>query len=162
MNLFDICLRMCYCNFRKIRDFWGEKMSINFETLIPYNKILESPEDVLDLVDENGQVILLKNNEPSYLIIRAKDAIQLTKLNEYNQYKETKYKLHEAMKIVLSETDDKIMHASDLADEIYLRGLYLKKDGTKAEYNQIRARCGHYPSLFEALPGNIIKLKAKI
>lgn len=63
------------------------------------------------------------------------------------------------MKLVLLATKDKIMHAADLADEIYKRRLYLKKNGEKAQYNQIRARCGHYPDLFEALPGNFIKLR---
>ena len=53
------------------------------------------------------------------------------------------------------------MHAAELADEIYRRRLYLKKDGSKAEYTQIRARCGHYPDMFEALPGNYIKLKGE-
>lgn len=52
------------------------------------------------------------------------------------------YTLHEAMKIVLSGAEDKIMHAAELADEIYRRRLYLKKDGSKAQYTQIRARCG--------------------
>jgi hypothetical protein len=42
------------------------------------------------------------------------------------------------------------------------RKLYLKKDGSKAEYTQIRARCGHYPDMFEALPGNLIRLKDKV
>jgi antitoxin Phd len=51
------------------------------------------------------------------------------------------------------------MHASELADEIYNRRLYLQKNGKKAQYTQIRARCGHYPDLFEALSGNVIKLK---
>ena len=42
----------------------------------------------------------------------------------------------------------------------YLRTYYKsKKDGSKAQYTQIRARCGHYPDMFEALPGNIIRLK---
>ena len=71
------------------------------------------------------------------------------------------YTLHEAMKIVLSEAENKTMHAAELADEIYRRRLYLKKDGSKAEYTQIRARCGHYPDMFEALPGNYIKLKGE-
>ena len=52
--------------------------------------------------------------------------------------------------------------AAELADEIYKRRLYLKKDGSKAEYTQIRARCGHYPDMFEALPGNLIRLKDKV
>lgn len=68
------------------------------------------------------------------------------------------YKLHEAMRIVLSEAENKTMKASDLADEIYKRKLYLQKDGGKAQYTQIRARCGHYPDVFEALQGNKIRL----
>ena len=60
---------------------------------------------------------------------------------------------------MLSEADNKTMHASELVDEIYKRKLYLQKNGKKAQYTQIRARCGHYPELFEALPGNYIKLK---
>lgn len=51
------------------------------------------------------------------------------------------------------------MHASKLADEIYERKLYLQKNGNKAKYTQTRARCGHYPDIFEALPGNYIRLK---
>ncbi len=50
------------------------------------------------------------------------------------------------------------MHASKLADEIFERKLYLQKDGEKAHYTQIRARCGHYPEYFEVLTGNNIKL----
>jgi len=134
-------------------------MSINLETLIPYNLIIESPDEVFDLVDEHGQVVLLQDNSPAYIIVKAENAIKIAKPNEHNQYKKTEYKLQEAMKIVLSETDGNKMHAADLAEAIYQRGLYFKKDGTKAEYNQIRARCGHYPNLFEPLPGNIIKLK---
>jgi antitoxin Phd len=63
------------------------------------------------------------------------------------------------MQIVLTEADNHTLHASVLADIIFERKLYTKKNGEKAQYNQIRARCGHYPDLFEALPGNYIKLK---
>jgi len=63
------------------------------------------------------------------------------------------------MRVVLQTAENKTLHASVLADEIFNRKLYLQKNGGKAQYNQIRARCGHYPNLFEALPGNIIKLK---
>lgn len=57
------------------------------------------------------------------------------------------------MKIVLSEAENKTMHASKLADKIFERRLYLQKNGNKAQYTKIRARCGHYPDMFEALPG---------
>lgn len=134
-------------------------MSINLDTLIPYNRIIESPDDVFNLVDEYEQVVLLQNNRPAYIITKAEAPIQLLKQHRNDQYK-IENKLHEAMEIVLRETEGNAMHAADLADVIYQKGLYFKKDGTKAEYNQIRARCGHYPHLFEALPGNIIKLRA--
>ncbi len=67
--------------------------------------------------------------------------------------------LHEVMKIVFLEAENGTMHAAKLADEIYNRRLYLQKNCKKSQYTQIRARCGHYPELFEALPGNYIKLK---
>jgi antitoxin Phd len=67
--------------------------------------------------------------------------------------------LQEAMEIVLKEVKAMKMHAAELSDKIYRRKLYLKKYGTQAMHNQIRARCGHYPEMFKALPGNIIQLK---
>lgn len=67
--------------------------------------------------------------------------------------------LHDAMRIVLEEAECHQMHAADLADAVYDRSLYLQRDGGKATYNQIRARVGHYPKMFEALPGNIIRLR---
>lgn len=51
------------------------------------------------------------------------------------------------------------MHASELGDEIYDYRLYLQKNWSKAMYTQISARCGHCPDLFDAPPGNYIKLK---
>ena len=67
--------------------------------------------------------------------------------------------LHEAMKIVLSQEKDKTLHASKLVDIIYNRKLYLKRNGKKANYYQIGARCRKYPGMFERLSGNYIKLK---
>ena len=69
------------------------------------------------------------------------------------------YTLQEAMRIVLLDAEDNKMHASELADAVYERGLYIQKNGEKAKYNQMRARCGHYPEMFEALKGNIIRLR---
>lgn len=134
-------------------------MSINLETLIPYDRIIESPEDVFDLVDAHGQVVLLRNNTPAYIVMKADTAAENMKPDGCNQSKKADYTLQDAMQLVLRETEGNQMHAADLANAIYQKGLYLKKDGSKAEYNQIRARCGHYPNMFEALPGNIIKLK---
>lgn len=134
-------------------------MSINLKTLVPYDRIVESPDDVFILVDAHGQVVLLRNNSPAYVILKAEAAADIMKPYERNQPKRAKYTLQEAMQLVLREAEGNQMHAADLAEAIYQKGLYFKKDGSKAEYNQIRARCGHYPNMFEALPGNIIKLK---
>ena len=71
----------------------------------------------------------------------------------------TTHTLQEAMKIVLSEAANQTLHASELADIIYDRKLYVQKNGEKAKANQMRARCGNYPEMFEALPGNYIRLK---
>lgn len=134
-------------------------MSINLETLVPFDRIKESPVDILNLVDEHGQVVLLRNNTPVYIVMKAENAAEFMKPDERHQYKKAGYTLQDAMQLVLRETEGNQMHAADLADAIYQKGLYFKKDGSKAGYNQIRARCGHYPNMFEALPKNTIKLK---
>lgn len=46
-----------------------------------------------------------------------------------------------------------------ITDEIYECRLYLKKNGNKAEYKQMTARCSRYSDMFEALLGNFIKLR---
>ncbi len=136
-------------------------MKINLETLIPYDRMIESPKDVFDMVDEQGHIVLLRNNMPAYILMNAEDAMEILKSSAFEKPTKTSMTLHEAMRIVLSETKNKQLHAADLADEIYRRGLYFKKDGSKAEYNQIRARCSHY-DMFETLQGNIIRLKDQI
>lgn len=135
-------------------------MSINLKALIPYDQMIESPGDVFDLVDAQGQVVLLRNNTPAYIVMRADAATEILISNENEKPLNPSLTLHEAMRLVLSDVEGNQMHAADLADEIYRRGLYRKKDGSKADYNQIRARCGHY-DMFDTLQGNIIKLKAK-
>jgi len=67
--------------------------------------------------------------------------------------------LHEAIRIVLSERNDKTLHASKLADIIYERKLYLRQDGGQAPSSQIRARCRDHPKLFEFIGGGNIRLK---
>lgn len=131
-------------------------MDIKIDSLIPFDTLRTDLEHVFSVVEKNGKVVLLKDNKPVYIVLKYDaQAIDIDSAPE----KEINYTLQEAMKIVLSEADNKTMHASKLADEIYERRLYLQKNGKKAQYTQIRARCGHYPDLFEALPGNHIKLK---
>jgi len=132
-------------------------MDIKIDSLIPFDSLKTNIEHVFSVVDKNGKVVLLKDNKPVYIVLKY-DGNNSTDA-EFVMQEMPNYTLHEAMKIVLSEAENKTMHAAELADEIYRRRLYLKKDGSKAQYTQIRARCGHYPDMFEALPGNIIRLK---
>lgn len=131
-------------------------MDVKIDSLIPFDTLRTDLEHVFTIVEKNGKVVLLKDNKPAYIVLKY-DAENMDAVNISDKH--SNYTLQEAMKIVLSEVENKTMHASELADEIYKRRLYLQKNGKKAQYTQIRARCGHYPELFEALPGNYIKLK---
>ncbi len=132
-------------------------MNIKLDSLIPFEKIKTDTDNVFDIVDRNGKVVLLKNDMPMYIIYKYESNLNLFESNISDN--SVNYTLQEAMKIVLLDAENKTLHAAELADQIYNRKLYLKKDGSKAQYGQIRARCGHYPHMFEALPGNYIKLK---
>jgi len=132
-------------------------VDIKIDSLIPYDSLKTNIEHVFSIVDKNGKVVLFKDNKPAYIVLKY-DENNLTDTG-IGMQEMPNYTLHEAMRIVLSEAENKTMHAAELSDEIYRRRLYLKKDGSKAEYTQIRARCGHYPDMFEALPGNYIKLR---
>lgn len=132
-------------------------MDIKINSLIPFGTLCTDLEHVFSIVEKNGKVVLLKDNKPVYIVLKYDESqdVDVVSMHENG----TNYKLHDAMKMVLSEVEGKKMHASELADEIYKRRLYLQKNCKKAQYTQIRARCGHYPQMFEALPGNFIKLK---
>jgi antitoxin Phd len=127
-------------------------MDISIESLIPFDILRADADYVFSIVEKNGKAVLLKDNKPFYIIIKydAANTIQTESAN---------HTLQEAMRIVLLDAENMTMHASKLADEIYDRKLYLQKNGDKAQYTQIRARCGHYPDMFEALPGNYIRLR---
>ncbi len=131
-------------------------MHISLDSLVPFEKLENDMPFVLGVVEKKGHVVLLKDNKPAYILIKYMEGIALPE--KVVEAKKSGYTLQEAMKVVLMEQGDQKMHAAKLADEIYERGLYYKKNGDKAQYNQIRARANNYPDLFEALPGNIIKL----
>lgn len=133
-------------------------MEVKLESLIPYEKLKIDVDSVFQIVEKNGKAVLLKENQPVYIIVKYEATMGLNETAE-NNITTSKYTLQQAMKIVLLEAEDHTMHAASLADEIFNRGLYLQKNGNKAQYNQIRARCGHYTDMFSALPGNNIKLK---
>lgn len=130
-------------------------MEININGLVPIEKALNETKSVFNTVDDMGKVVILKDNKPVYILIKYDENVET---ENKDAVVTSNYTLHEAMKIVLSEVDSRTLHASELADIIYERKLYVQKNGDKAQYNQIRARCGHYPDMFEALPKNYIKL----
>jgi antitoxin Phd len=131
-------------------------MDIKIDSLIPFDTLRTDLERVFSVVEKNGKAIILKDNKPAYILLKYDtQAIEVDTVPD----KQINYTLQDAMKIVLLEAENKTMHASKLAEEIYERKLYLQKNGKKAQYTQIRARCGHYPDMFEALKGNYIKLR---
>lgn len=137
-------------------------MEIKLETLVPFERIQEASEEVFKIVEQYGQAVLLKNNAPAYIIMKPQMAEESTaKKQAAFIQKPSLHTLQEAMRIVLRDAKDHQMHAAELADAVYERGLYLQKNGEKAKYNQMRARCGHYPDMFEALKGNIIRLRTE-
>ena len=117
---------------------------------------MNEAEAVFKTVDDIGKVIILKDNKPAYSLLKYEEN---TKIPVSSPATKAIYTLQEAMKIVLSDDTNQTLHASELADIIYDRKLYVQKNGEKAKANQMRARCGHYPEMFEALPGNYIRLK---
>jgi len=131
-------------------------MIFKLENLVPFEKIETDTEAVFQMVDVKDVVILIRNNQPRYII--QKYELGLVLPLKSRQVKS--YTLHEAMIVVLSETPNHTMHAAKLSDEIFNRGLYSKRDGSQAQYNQIRARCEQeqYKGFFDTLPDNMIRL----
>jgi hypothetical protein len=66
--------------------------------------------------------------------------------------------LHDAMVEVLKNNAVGMMRAGDLAAEINRQRLYRMRDGRPVEPQQIHARVGHYPQLFDK-EGTYIKLR---
>jgi len=45
-------------------------MELIFETLVPFEKLQEAPEEVFRIVEKYGRAVLLKNNAPAYIIMK--------------------------------------------------------------------------------------------
>lgn len=126
-------------------------MRIDTENMKSVEQFINDTKFILNEVDEFGQVLIIKDNKPAYILMKYDGQVLLPE-------SAPRLKLHEAMEKVLKEEPLQRLHAKDLADKIYEQGLYLKQDGTKAKASQIRARCNNYGHMFVALKGNIIKL----
>lgn len=134
-----------------------KSMDIRIDSLISFDALRTDFEHVISIVEKNGSVILLQDNRPVYILLKYNTDLDENIISTFEE--KIHYTLQEAMKIVLSDKPNRTMHASELADEIFDRKLYFQKNGKKAQYTQIRARCGHYLNMFESLPGNYIKLR---
>lgn len=115
---------------------------------------LNNVQDVLNLADKLGEVIILKDNKPTYRLTAIASTIDIN----LNKASRIRLDLWEAMDLVLSEQPENTMHAKEIAQEITKRELYFMKDGSPVTAVQIRARAGHKPEYFECLKGNYIKL----
>ncbi len=69
--------------------------------------------------------------------------------------------LHEAMATVLKDAPGGMMRAGDLAAQINGRGLYRMRDGRPVEAQQIHARVGQYPHVFDK-QGTFITLSSPV
>ncbi len=67
--------------------------------------------------------------------------------------------LHLAMAKVLETAGGDPVPARQIANEVAVRGLYVRQDGTRADYQQILLRAKKYPAMFEVTPSGI-KLKS--
>jgi antitoxin Phd len=66
--------------------------------------------------------------------------------------------LHEAMAVVLNDAPNFTASTSFLSDEIWERQLYWQKEGGKALPDQIILRARDYPTVFEIIDRNTIRL----
>jgi hypothetical protein len=69
-----------------------------------------------------------------------------------------KFTLHEAMAIVLKDAPNFTATINFLSEEIWERELYWQKNGDKAFPEQIFLRARKYPSIFEVIDRQTLKL----
>jgi len=131
-------------------------MEIDFSSLIPLDLLRTDLDYVLSLAHKKGKVILISENRPVFVLEKCELSEGASHYHESGNFETLT--LHEAMQIVLQDAPERTMHVAALADEIYKRRLYTKKNGGKAEYSQLRARCEQYKDLFTVLPKNYVKL----
>jgi antitoxin Phd len=145
-------------------------MEVLIESLMSYDEFLTNPIIAMEKVEELGKVIIIKNNRPMFILktfddLESNDESVNRDLSEQIQnHSRRPYRrsggntLREAVLEVFRNSEEDIMHVSDIADILYNEKLYTKRDGSKAHYTQVRAMCGQYPEEFITLPGNRVKV----
>ena len=105
-------------------------MEININSLVSIKKTFNNFDGVLKIVDDIGKVIILNNNKRAYVISKYEESAEI---NTNKVSASGTYKLQEAMKIVLIEVQNNRINATELADIIYKRKLYVQKILEKAK-----------------------------
>jgi hypothetical protein len=90
------------------------------------------------------------------LIARAKAA-----LGERSKQAEGRRTLHQALELLLSENGNNWMTVSALAKAVNERGLYVKRDGSPVQVNQIHARTHNYEDRFEKDPADRSRVRLR-
>jgi hypothetical protein len=128
-------------------------------------------DDLRDVVSRNAQELRSRIDRDRHLLeerrgeiarIEGRLAAQewlLELLGEQSPMPAARYlSAHAAMAEVLRTAPQHQMRPVDLAAEINRRGLYTMRDGRPIETQQIHARVGNYPDMFER-NGPFIKLR---
>lgn len=107
-------------------------------------------------VEENGMMTVEKDGKPTYVFMTYEFfrniktfCTALGSQPEFATHDEPTTTLHEAMCIVLREQPNKSMRYTELADAIWVRGLYRQMNGGMAPSSQIMLRALNYPHLFD-------------
>ncbi len=106
-------------------------------------------EAALAVAEEELAAVVARKDELERLIARARAALGEPLPASEPDTGPRGMTLHEALKLVLSERDNRWMTVQELADEINSRDLYRKRDGSPIQPGQIHARASSYPSMFE-------------
>jgi hypothetical protein len=67
--------------------------------------------------------------------------------------------LHEALALILRESEDDSMTVRELTDQVNARNLYQRGDGSPLEASQVHARTKNYPQMFDKR-GSRVRLRA--
>jgi multidrug resistance efflux pump len=82
-------------------------------------------------------------------------------LGERSEPAERRRTLHQALELILSENGNDWMTVSALAKAVNERGLYVKRDGSAVEVNQVHARTHNYEGKFEKDPADRSRVRLR-
>lgn len=165
-------------------------MKIDLDSIVALEELEKNPEQVLKQVDEKKEVVLFRENRPAYIIRTFVPASGIMPDSEKPGSESEKTKggktarkpraqkaaskktpkkpqkkqgptLKEAALAVLEKAEEKQMHVSKIADEIFAQDLYKKRDGKPASTAQVRSMCAQYTNDFESFPGGMVQKKEK-